>query len=166
MTDGVHGNLLPNGHVDTQHICLVENRIDDDGSFTCLAVSNDELALPTSNRNHRIYRSDPSRKGFVDRPATMILGARDSRFNARPSDPSANSNNSPARQASHPYTRAIPSPIETTVPTSRTGERVSAVSSCAWLRPDVRFIYSGASLVKSSRDPTQSGENLHPNAES
>jgi hypothetical protein len=41
-------------------------------SSSCLTVSNDELALPTSNRNHRIYRSDPSRKGFVDRPASIL----------------------------------------------------------------------------------------------
>src|SRR5699024_7658987 len=58
------GCFLANSNVDTTYLFiripgfpvgfLVQNRIDTDCGFTSLAVTNDELALPTTDRNHRV----------------------------------------------------------------------------------------------------------------
>ncbi len=52
-----HGRfLLPNRHVKALHarIALVDDRVDGDCCLTCLTVTNDQFALATANRGHRV----------------------------------------------------------------------------------------------------------------
>ena len=50
--------LLSNRTVNANHAAalLVDDRVQDDGGFSRLAVADDELALPAADRNHRVDR--------------------------------------------------------------------------------------------------------------
>src|SRR5262249_11756300 len=61
ISEGLHHvgdrrTLLANGAVDTNEVIafVVDDSVKHDRSFAGLAVSDDEFALATSNRNHRI----------------------------------------------------------------------------------------------------------------
>ena len=51
---------MADSHVNTDHvlICLVQDRVDRDGGFAGLAVTNDQLTLATTHRNHRVDGGD------------------------------------------------------------------------------------------------------------
>src|SRR3982750_1549836 len=52
--------LLTNGDIDTDQIfaLLIDNRINRDGGLACLAVTDDQLALTTTNRDQGIDGGD------------------------------------------------------------------------------------------------------------
>src|ERR1700733_5113690 len=52
--------LLADGAVDANHVpaLLIQNRVEDDGGLAGLAVADDQFALPTPNRYHRINGLD------------------------------------------------------------------------------------------------------------
>ena len=52
--------LLTNGNVDTDYVpaLLVDDGVERDGRFAGLAVTNDELALPSADRDHRVDSFD------------------------------------------------------------------------------------------------------------
>src|SRR5207245_374374 len=52
--------LLPDGAVDTNNVAalLIDDGVEDDGGLPGLAVSNDQLALATSDGNHRVNSLD------------------------------------------------------------------------------------------------------------
>ena len=62
LHDGRHGGtLLADGHIDAVHRfsglvggTLVDDSVDGDGRLACLAVSDDELALPAADGNHGV----------------------------------------------------------------------------------------------------------------
>ena len=71
---GDGGGLLPDGHVDALDLVLgplvdllVDDRVDHDGGLADLAVADDQLALPTADRGHRIDGLDPGLERFLDR---------------------------------------------------------------------------------------------------
>ncbi len=79
------------------------------------------MALPTGTLMMRPVRltSSPSRIS-VNSPSSTTPTWSSSRFMASPATPCGNSSSSPAITLSSPYTRAMPSPREITVPTSST----------------------------------------------
>ena len=54
------GSLLANSNVDADHVLalLVDDGIDGNSGLTGLTVANDELALATADRNHRVNCED------------------------------------------------------------------------------------------------------------
>ena len=45
---------------------LVQDRVQSNGSFACLTVTNDQLSLATTNWDHRVYGLQASRHWFVN----------------------------------------------------------------------------------------------------
>src|SRR5262249_33879060 len=45
----------------------IDDGVEDDGGLSCLAVADDQLALPAPNRNHRVDGLDAGLKGFAHR---------------------------------------------------------------------------------------------------
>ena len=58
---GYRGALLPDRHIDTNQILafLIDDRIDRQSRLPGLAISDDQLALPSTNWDHRIDGFDP-----------------------------------------------------------------------------------------------------------
>ena len=72
LLEGLHdaGNrrgLLANSDIDADHVVvfLVDNGIDRNSSLAGLAVANDELALATADRNHRVNSDDTGLHGLM-----------------------------------------------------------------------------------------------------
>jgi len=61
--DRSHGRtFLTDSHINTVHrvtcqkvIALIDNRINRNGSFSCLTVADNQLTLSASDRNHSVY---------------------------------------------------------------------------------------------------------------
>src|SRR5204863_5297720 len=58
-------------HVDADQVAaaLVDDRVQRDGGLTGLAVADDQLALPTADRDHGVERLDAGLHGHVHRLA-------------------------------------------------------------------------------------------------
>lgn len=72
LLEGLHdaGNrrgLLANSDIDADHVVvfLVDNGIDRNSSLAGLTVANDELALATADRNHRVNSDDTGLHGLM-----------------------------------------------------------------------------------------------------
>src|SRR5713226_9727674 len=61
------GVLLTNSDVDTEQVftLLVNDRIDSDSGFACLAVADDQFTLSTSDRNHAINSLEAGLYGSI-----------------------------------------------------------------------------------------------------
>src|SRR5229473_1993205 len=64
---GDRGVLLTNSDVDTEQVftLLVNDRIDSDSGFACLAVADDQFTLSTSDRNHAINSLEAGLYGSI-----------------------------------------------------------------------------------------------------
>ena len=62
------GGLLADGDIDADHALalLVDDRVDADGRLARLAIADDQLALATSDGNHRINGDETGLDGLVD----------------------------------------------------------------------------------------------------
>ena len=62
---------MPDGAVDANQItaALVQNRVNDDGGFSELAVADDQLALTAADGNHRVNGFDAGLNGLAHRLA-------------------------------------------------------------------------------------------------
>ena len=81
LTQGLHESsyrtcLLANGNIDAIYrlsfveiLFLVDNGINCNSCFTRLAVANNQLALPTADRNHRVYSLQTGLQRFLYRLA-------------------------------------------------------------------------------------------------
>ncbi len=60
---------MTDGHIDAKHVgvFLVDDGIDHNRCFTCLAIPNDQFPLTSPNRNHGIYRLETRLKRFFHR---------------------------------------------------------------------------------------------------
>jgi hypothetical protein len=63
------GFFLANRNIDTCDVLsfLCENCIDRNGCFSCLSITDDELSLPSSDRDHRIDCFDTGLERYCDR---------------------------------------------------------------------------------------------------
>ena len=64
---------MANGNIDTIHrlagiveTLLIDDGVESNGRFTRLAVANDELTLPPTNGNHRVYTFKSCLKWFLN----------------------------------------------------------------------------------------------------
>jgi hypothetical protein len=71
--------LLADGDVDALHAeaALVDDRVDGDGGLAGLAVADDQLALATADRGHRVDRLDAGLQRLVHGLATHDAGRLD-----------------------------------------------------------------------------------------
>ena len=69
--------LLPDRHVDADDALalLIDDRVQNEGSFTGLAVADDQFALATTDRDHRVNRLDAGLKRGIDVLAQDDAGA-------------------------------------------------------------------------------------------
>ena len=75
---GDSGALLSDGDIDADHVTalLVDDRVDGDGGFAGLAVTDDQLALSAADGDHRVDRFQPGLDGFSDRAAVDHTGCQ------------------------------------------------------------------------------------------
>src|SRR4029079_18272004 len=68
---GDRGRLLADGDVDADHIgaALIDDRVDADRGLAGAAVADDQLALATADRDHRVDRLEPGLQRLGDRLA-------------------------------------------------------------------------------------------------
>src|SRR6185312_11013315 len=66
---GDRGLLLADGHVEAVHVLalLIDDRVDRDGRLAGTAVADDQLALTTADRNHRVDGLHAGLHRLVDR---------------------------------------------------------------------------------------------------
>jgi len=60
--------LLTDGNVDAGHILalLIDDRVNGDSGLACLSVTNDQFALTTTNRDHRVDGDQPGLDGRIN----------------------------------------------------------------------------------------------------